>query len=103
MDSVTVDLDFFPARVTLPSGGVLKIARLYVANGEVIVFTNQGSNIKEFFRRKLVSVEGNRRRGYSLMTEMGEVKVTKAPGCGCSNPLKRYNPWPGVRRLAGAL
>lgn len=103
MDSITVDLDFYPANVTLPSGGVFKAARLYVADGEVIVFSNEGQGITEVFRRGLLSAEGHRRRGYSLQTETGMVKVVKASGCGCNSPLKRFNPWPGVRRRMGSI
>ena len=103
MDSITVDLDFYPANVTLPSGGRFKISRLFVANGEVIVYANEGDGITEVFRRGLLSAEGHRRRGYNLQTETGMVKVVESAGCGCSDPLKRYNPWPGVHRRMGSL
>lgn len=103
MDFITVDLDYFPAKVTLPSGAVFKVARVYVANGEVIVYTASNGKVTEIFRRSLQSVEGDRRRGFLFLVEGGTMKVVKAAGCGCNSPLKRYNPWSGVRRMAGSL
>ncbi|HEY8548012.1 MAG TPA: hypothetical protein VIL36_23300 [Acidimicrobiales bacterium] len=37
-------------------------------------------------------------RTWRIETGDGELKVTKAGGCGCSNPLKRWRPDPGAAR-----
>lgn len=95
---VQIALDFFPARVTLPSGAELGPVRVYVADGRVLVYNVVDGVPQLYFDRELLSSEGNAVRGISLQVPDGTVKVVKDRGCGCGHPLKRFNPWPGVRR-----
>lgn len=95
---VQVALDMFPARVTLPSGATLRTARVFVANGRVQVYTNDNGRAKLYYDRELLSSSGNTARSLDLQVADGSVKVARTTGCGCGNPLKRFNPWPGEAR-----
>lgn len=95
---VEIALDAFPARVTLPSGAELGPVRVYVADGQVLVYTVTDGTPNLYFERKLLSSEGSMLRGLHLQVADGEVVVTKDRGCGCGHPLKRFNPWPNERR-----
>lgn len=100
---VQIALDFFPARVTLPSGAELGPVRVYVADGEVLVYNMVDGTPHLHFKRELLSSEGNTLRGLNLLVADGTVAVVKDRGCGCGHPLKRFNPWPGERRHLVAL
>lgn len=100
---VQIALDFFPARVTLPSGAELGPVRVYVADGRVLVYHVVDGVPKLHFDRELLSSEGNATRGMHLQVADGSVRVVKDRGCGCGHPLKRFNPWPNERRTMVAL
>lgn len=93
----------YPARVTLPSGAELDQARLFVADGEVLVYVASGGLPRLFFQRPLLSSEGSPISGMNLQVEDGIVRVRRGGGCGCGHPLKRFNPWPGERRQLVSL
>ena len=101
--SVEIGLDYFPARVTLPSGAELGPCRVFVADGRVQVWVLRDGKPEIYYDRELVSSSGSSARGFSLQVGDGEVRVSRDPGCGCGNPLRRYNPWPGERRRLVAL
>lgn len=98
MSAVAVALDFFPATVDLPNGTALNEARVLIANGRVMVYVNQGGTPLSYFDEPLLSSAGSAIRGFELQTESGIVEVQKARGCGCGNPLKSFNPFPGQSR-----
>lgn len=96
---VAISLDFFPARVTLPSGVELGPCRLFIADGRVQVFILRNGQPELYFDEPLVAqAKGSTATGYDLAVESGEVRVVNDGGCGCGNPLRRFNPWPGVPR-----
>lgn len=84
--------------MTLPSGAELSTARVLVADGRVLVYTAVDGKPHLYFERELLSSGGNITRGLHLQVADGEVVAVKTRGCGCGNPLKRFNPWPGERR-----
>lgn len=95
---VSIALDVFPARVTLPSGAEFDTARVYVADERVLVYTASVGDPVLTFSRPLLASEGNVRSGVSLQVEDGVVQVVRSRGCGCGHPLRRFNPWRGERR-----
>lgn len=105
---VRIGLDFFPAFVTLPTGTTLTPARVFVANADglgdrVLVYIIQNGEPYLFYDRPLVSYSGNALRAIALQVADGEVLVRKEDGCGCGNPLKSFNPWPGERRMLARM
>jgi len=100
---VQIALDVFPAKVTLPSGAMLDTARVYVADGDVLVYTAGLDEPALMLRRPLVGHEGNLKSGMSLQVEDGVVSVTRSKGCGCGHPLRWFNPWRGEQRQVVAM
>lgn len=100
---VRIALDSFPAKVTLPSGAELDTARVYVADGDVLVYVAGLEEPALMLRQPLISHEGNLRSGMSLHVEDGVVQVTQSKGCGCGHPLRRFNPWRGEQRQVVAM
>ena len=100
---VEVALDFFPAQVVLPSGVQLRPVRLIVANGIAEVYILKDGVPQLYWSSPLIEHSGNPVRGYDIATEEGPVRMTKARGCGCGNPLRNYNPWPDQQRVLVAL
>jgi hypothetical protein len=96
---VAIALDSFPSKVSLPNGSVLDEARVLIANSRVLVFVNQGGTAIRYFDEPLVSSSGSSVRGWDLQTESGMVAVNRGAGCGCGNPLRSFNPFPGETRM----
>ena len=97
---VEIELDVFPARVRLSHGGTVEPVRALIAEGDLVVWSASGGGPHEVHRSKVLSYEGGRSSGYSVLTDQGQVVVTRAGGCGCGNALKSFNPFPGRRRVA---
>lgn len=95
---VEVALDFFPARVTLPSGTTLRPTRVFVADGRVQVYILRNGVAELYYDEPMISGSGSAPRGWDLLVADGAVRVTRDNDCGCGNPLKSYNPWPGERK-----
>lgn len=99
MSRIAVALDYFPARVELPNGTTVNEARVLIADARVLVYVNEGGTPKVYFDEPLLSSSGSAVRGYDLQTESGVTIVKKATGCGCGNPLRSFNPFPGQSRV----
>lgn len=98
MDPVRVSLDMFPADVTLADGTLLRSARIFVADDRVLVYTRVGGTPKLTYEADVVSMVSSPRNA-AVVTEDGTVQAHARQGCGCGNPLKRFNPWPDQRRV----
>lgn len=102
--SVQISLDVYPARVTLASGAVVDRARVFIANGDLLVYIMNNGTPTEYYKRAVISTEGSSpMSGINVQVEDGIVAVKKAGGCGCGSRLKTYNPWPGETRALVAL
>ena len=95
---VSIGLDFFPARVTLPDGTIVYPARLWVADGSLLVYIVANGEPTLFYESPFVSLTGKKYAGMTITTEGGDVLAKTEHGCGCGNPLKKFNPWRGERR-----
>lgn len=93
---VRVQLDVYPAKVTLPSGAVLNRARAIIADNRLLVYVANNGVPHLQFERDISSIEGSSPiNGVRVLVEDGVVELRKAGGCGCGSRLKSYNPFRG--------
>jgi hypothetical protein len=109
MDPVRIVLDAFPVEVRT-SDRVWRDARVaLLEGGELAVWTsisgepNPGPGPFRVLTASALSREGTPSRGMTLQTDShGTVTLKMQSGCGCGNPLRSWNPWPGrVRQVVG--
>jgi hypothetical protein len=85
-------LNLFPARVQTPDGEIRR-ARVYVKDGRARVFTAGKGGIELARDVEVTDFQAGRTRGpHTIESSLGTWTVTKDSGCGCGNPLKRFDP-----------
>lgn len=95
MGAARPDLDLVPVHVETPQGRI-KDARLYVRDGRAMVFAAKG-------REVIVAMEATgvvettrpqfRKQPFVVRFEDGGIwEATRAGGCGCGSPLKKFQP-----------
>ena len=96
----------WPAEVALPDGRVLRDALVVVTQVRVYVWTaSQAGQIELVWNSGYDPAGSVLTREHLLVasplrvaTEAGVLSVNKGRGCGCGNPLGRWQPWqPEIR------
>lgn len=102
---VFVNFDIFPAQVAAPERS-WRDARVAVADGQVLVWVmntglpNTGSGPHLVYEATVVAQEGNVNKKRVLTLDTGQqVTILPQAGCGCGNPMRSWNPWPGQRKV----
>jgi hypothetical protein len=103
MDTIKVAFDMFPAEVKDDQGNITKTARAVVIDGKLLVWVVKDGKPYQMVSAPVVSTEGAVGRLLKVQTDNGIYELSRGGGCGCGNPLKSYNPWPGKRRIPVGL
>lgn len=100
MPEARIALDMFPAAVSLESGARHPVSRVTLVDGRVKVWIQNDAGISTVYDAPYLSFEGNRLRGFSVLTDGGTVHVTRAGGCGCAfKTLRNFDPYDGATRM----
>jgi hypothetical protein len=109
MGQVRLVFDTFPAEVRTPDRIYRDVRAALMEDGTLQVWaTNTGEpNAGPGPHRVLVASasarSGRLSPGVALQTEFGEVTVKSQNGCGCGNPLRSWDPFPGQTRVVVGL
>jgi len=99
MATALIQLDHFPAIAATPTGGRYEPARVVMHDGLVRVWHASGTTGPHVvYEAQALSLEGNRLAGFVIQTPDGPVRANTAPGCGCGNALKSFDPYNGATR-----
>lgn len=97
----------YPARVTLPDGSEVRLAKLVVTQARVYVFTGGPRGVVEAFQAPYDDADlppstAPRSDLYRIRGDFGELVARRLPGCGCSaGQLKHYRPFDQPDRISG--
>lgn len=95
MGAARPDLDLIPVHVETPQGRI-KDARLYVRDGRAMVFVARGREVIVALESSGVTETArstSRREPFVVRFEDGGIwEATRAGGCGCGSPLKKFRP-----------
>lgn len=105
MGVVFVSFDIFPAQVVTPMR-TWRDARVAVADRVLKVWVSDtgvrdsGPGPHMVFEGVVAEQAGNLSKERTLTLDNGiKVRVIPQAGCGCGNPLRSWNPWPGQRKV----
>lgn len=102
MPEARISLDMFPATVRMEDGTRYPVARVTLSDGRarVWVLASGSSEPTAAVDAPYLSFEGNRLKGFAVLTEGGTIRVDRNPGCGCGHKrLKSFDPYGGATRL----
>ena len=88
----------FPTRVYF-EGGVRSRVHVVLTRDRLILHEWDGSQIVNTFESRILSVAGHASSRYSIGTDDGLVEIEPTGGCGCGNPLRSFDPAPGMRKV----
>lgn len=93
VDRVVV-ADRHPAIVVGPDGAVHTGARVVLTRDELFVWVVDGDQPRQVVQVRWELADSEVGRGpWVVATGVGEWRVQRGQGCGCSSPLKRLVPW----------
>jgi hypothetical protein len=108
MDQLRVEFDLFPATVTTVNGRIPDV-RASVVDKVLYVWSRTssrpivGPGPYTIIQSPVSTWRGSTSKGLTLTTEDGEISISLQGGCGCGNPLRSWNPWPGKRKIVVGL
>jgi hypothetical protein len=92
-DSIPVQADLFPARVTFPDGRVLDPVKAIVGHDRVWFYQltgNEGTLVSE---HPLDDISGSAQHGYTAVADGSEIQIRRSGECGCGTN-KSWKPFP---------
>lgn len=98
MTRVNVQLDVFPANVTV-SSTTFNNVRAVIADGQFTLFSLTAGGVNIVYTRPSLGVEGQVSSGVVVTTDDGPCWVEQAGGCGCGSQLKIADLFPGRQRV----
>lgn len=97
-----VIFDVFPAQVRTPDLVLTKVRVAHTAEGRLMVWRETNRQVDQALDVEVYSYEGRlaaRAGKVEMLTEVGQVVVTRVSGCGCGSVLRSFSAWPGKRRV----
>lgn len=87
--------DRYPAVVFAPDGSRYEQARVVLTRDQLYVFVVEGDQVVQVPPTQVWLPKGSviGRGAWTIYAALGEYRVERGQGCGCSSPLKRFVPW----------
>lgn len=93
-DERIVIADRFPAVVHTPGGARLLEARVVLTRDELFVWQARGGEVQLVTQESWSGEPPHYGSGvWAICGALGEYRVERGGGCGCSSPLRRFVPW----------